>query len=401
MEQDKRRPSDPAPSSPPPPTVPAASDAAPAAEAATAGRPAGRLRTILYALLLLLVLGAGAGSYWFVFLRGIVYSDDARIDGDLVEVAPRVGGVITKLLVREGDPVDSGQVLFELDDKVFAAALQSARAAVAGAQARLDGAKAANEKALHGPRSAEIRIALEAKKSADAQARLATVEWERAKMMFEKDLLTDAERVKLQTAWERATGAAAEAADRLQLLYQGTRGEDLAAARANVERAEADLAAAQAACVQAELNLDYARVTAPFAGVVVRKWRDAGATIAVGTPVFTLLDPSTLHVSANIEEKELAEVRVGDRVEIDVDAYPEAKLHGRVQTILRATNSQFSLIPSSGVSGTFIKVAQRMPLRIALEQPAGDLQLAPGLSVEIRVLVGSGRRSPAVVSSRD
>ncbi len=360
-----------------------------------------RRRNLTVAIALLVVLGVGGGGYWLAFMRGIVFSDDARIAGDLVDIAPRVGGLVTALRVHEGDAVQKDEVLFELDNSAYTAAQERAQAAVAAAQARLDMARAENDKALHGPRSAEIRIAVAAKESAEAQSRLATTSWERAKILFEKGVLSDPDRLQAQTAWERATRSLAEAEDRLNLLYQGTRSEDLTSAHANVERAEADLAAARANAAQAQLDLEHTQVRAPFRGVVVRKWRDPGATVGVGTPVLTLLDPSTLHVAANINEKDLAGIRVGDKVDVTVDAYPDVTLPGRVRTILQATNSQFGLIPAEGVTGTFVKVAQRVPLRIALDSPPDKMQLGPGLSVEIRVHTGSATPEHPAVSSRD
>jgi membrane fusion protein (multidrug efflux system) len=117
--------------------------------------------------------------------------------------------------------------------------------------------------------------------------------------------------------------------------------------------------------------------------------------------VLTLLDPATLRVAANIEEKDLARVRVGDWVDVSVDAFPNAPLHGKIETVLRATNSRFGLVPAEGVSGTFIKVAQRMPLRIALDPPPKGLKLSPGLSVEVRILVDHRGPTPAVTGGRD
>jgi len=358
-------------------------------------------RGILLAVASLLVLGLVGLAYWFLFVRGIVYSDDARIDGDLVDVAPRLNGAIVALHAREGQTVAKGQVLFQLDDSSLVAIMERAKADVAAAEARLAMAHASNAKALHGPRAAEVRIALAAKESVDAAAHLAVSEWERTKALSDRQLLTGAERLRVQTALEQAKRAQAEAANRLKLLNEGTRSEDVAEARANVERAQADLAAARSSELQAQVNLNYAKVHAPFAGIVVRKWRDPGATVAAGTPVLTLLDPSSLHVSANIDEKDLGDVALGDRVDVSVDAYPDVRLTGRVSAILRATNSKFGLIPSEGVSGTFIKVAQRVPLLVALDPSDVPLNLGPGLSVEIRVHEGSAAKTGAAEAARD
>ena len=186
----------------------------------------------------------------------------------------------------------------------------------------------------------------------------------------------------------------AAANDNLRLLREGNRREDIDAARANLEQRKAALLSAEATVRQARINLDYTHVKAPFDGIVVRKWRYPGATTSQGTPVVTLLNPASLHVSANIEEKKLERVNVGDRVDIAIDAYRSMKVTGRVEQILRATNSKFSLIPSEGVSGTFIKVAQRVPVLIRLEN-APSLPLGPGLSVEVRIHASHGMASIA------
>ena len=353
-----------------------------------------RWRRIGAAVGFLVLVGAGIAGYWYLFLKGIVSSDDARIAGVLVDVSPQIGGNITEVHVQEGDSVHADQVLFALDKTALRANLQRANALVAAAEARLQAAQAENDKALHGPRAAEIRVALAAKESADEAAQLAESEWNRAKRLNEQNIVTGADEQRARTGWNRAKLAQQEANDQVRLLRQGTRVEDIAASRARVAGAEADLTSAQAAVEQAQINLDYADVTAPFDGVVVRRWRDPGTTVAPGTPVVTLLDPSTLHVEANIEENHLGEIAVGDRVRISIDAYPDVELHGRVTTILRATNDQFSLIPSEGVSGTYIKVTQRIPVRISLERPPSGVELSPGLSVVVDVIVGSGGSDP-------
>ncbi|MGA7272774.1 MAG: HlyD family efflux transporter periplasmic adaptor subunit, partial [Acidimicrobiia bacterium] len=127
----------------------------------------------------------------------------------------------------------------------------------------------------------------------------------------------------------------------------------------------------------------------PFDGVVVRRWLEPGSAAAPGRSVLTVFDPSSLRIDANIEEKDLRDVKVGDKVDIDVDAYPDVHLQGEVSQILPATNSEFSLIPAEGVSGTFIKVAQRIPLRVKLLHPPSDILLGPGLSVELTIHIDS------------
>jgi len=162
-----------------------------------------------------------------------------------------------------------------------------------------------------------------------------------------------------------------------------------------VKVAEAKVEQAQAGLDAALVAVGHTAVAAPFDGVVVRRWLEPGSAAAPGRSVLTLFDPSSLRIDANIDEKNLHDVHVGDKVDIDVDAYPDLHLQGEVSQILQATNSEFSLIPSEGVSGTFIKVAQRIPLRVKLLSRPDHVLLGPGLSVELTIHVDSAAAQSA------
>jgi membrane fusion protein, multidrug efflux system len=277
-----------------------------------------------------------------------------------------------------------GQELFHLDTKALEASFARAEAGVESSKSALDVAGAQYEKAVNGPILKEIRIAETTLKKAKTQEELAQSEWSRIKVLAEQNAVTESERDRIKNQWEISRQASEEAGERLDLIREGSRKEDIAAAKSTVDLRKAELEAAKAACLQAKVNLGYARVSSPFSGVIVRKWRDPGAIVSQGTPILTILNPASLHVSANIEEKYLNRIVVGDKVSIFIDAYKRSTVAGHVEKILRATNSRFSLIPAEGVSGTFIKVAQRVPLVIVFDSPP-DLPLGPGLSVEVRI----------------
>jgi multidrug resistance efflux pump len=344
----------------------------------------GGWKRIGLAVLILLVFSAGAFGYWDLYMRGIVSTDDARFSGLLLDLSSPISGTLTSVLVNEGDPVKQDQLLFSLDKRPLEANLEKAKAIVASERVALAVAETQYEKLSHGARPEEIEMAEAAERRAAAQARLAAADWNRVKNLNDTHVLTEADRDKIKTAAEAAKHAQEEAQTRLSLLVKGTRVEDLKMAQSTIRLKRAQLKAAEAAVDLAEVNLKYAEVYAPFDGVVVRRWQDPSALVPAGRPVLTLFDPSSLNVSANIEEKNIGRIAVGDRVEIEIDAYPDVTLTGKVAKILRATNSQFSLIPAEGSSGTFIKVAQRVPVKIVLDsQP--DLNLGPGLSVEIKI----------------
>jgi len=341
-------------------------------------------RRILAAIAVLLLLGLSAAGYWYFHLRGYVYSNDARFDGDLVDMAPQIGGTITAISVREGDHVASEQVLFALDNAALDASVARAEAAVNSARAGLAAAQAQYRKGVNGPLASEIAAAQASERRLQAEVSLAEADWKRSKALFDQRVVTEAAQDKARTALETAKRAHEEVLNHLELLKEGTREEDLAVDKANSDLAAARVCEAEGALRQARVNLGYAEVHSPFDGFVVRRWRNPGATVSAGTPVLTVLNPATLYVAANIEEKYLDEIAVGEEVDVSVDAYPSLAITGRVEKILRATNSQFSLIPAEGVSGSYIKVTQRVPIRVAVQAPA-DVPLGPGLSVEIRI----------------
>jgi membrane fusion protein, multidrug efflux system len=347
------------------------------------------VRRIFIGLFILAALGAGAIGYWYAFIRGKVSTDDARIAGRMADVSPQVPGQIVKLLVKEGDRVSKGQLLFTLDTSSLQAQVAMAKAAVATASTGVDLARDQLEKALHGPRKAEIAAARAAEQRGAAQLDLAKTTWERDQKLFAQSAVTKVSLDKSHAEYEAAEASHQQALSSLRLLEQGTRSEDIDAARTAVKVAEAKVEQARASLDAALVAVGHASIAAPFDGVVVRRWLEPGSEAAPGRAVVTLFDPSTVRIDANIEEKSLHAIAIGDHVDIDVDAYPDLHLEGRVSQILQATNSEFSLIPAEGVSGTFIKVAQRIPIHVEILEPPADLLLGPGLSVEITIHLGS------------
>jgi membrane fusion protein (multidrug efflux system) len=203
-----------------------------------------------------------------------------------------------------------------------------------------------------------------------------------------RDLATRLAQAKAKAASERAASAKAAAdAKRAQALFAKDEAskQDLEHAQAAAEGAAADLAAADAALSQAELDLSYARLTAPQAGRVTRKSVEPGAYIAVGQPVMALV-PDEVWVVANFKETQLARMRGGEEAEIKVDAFPGKRLRGHVDSIQAGTGSRFSLLPAENATGNFVKVVQRVPVKIVLdERPEDGRVLAPGMSVEATV----------------
>ncbi len=360
------------------------------AAAPAAARPGIRGGKIYLALGILAFCAAALAGYWFFFMRNIVFSDDARLAGHMVDLAPEINDRLVDVLVSEGQFVRRGDEIFRLDSSAQEAALAQVEAAATSAAANAAVSEAGYQKTVNGCRPEEIRAAEATVKRLQNEEELARVEQERAEKLQADGASTRDSLDRARSAFASAQHSRENASETLAMLQKGSRCEDIDAAKADLDMARSRVIEAKAAITHARSDLDRCLVKAPFDGWVVRRWLDPGAMPLPGQPVVSLFDPSTLRVDANIEEKYLHRIHVGDEASIRIDAYPGLTLAGRVTQILRATNSQFSLIPSEGVSGTFIKVTQRVALRLSVEAPP-ELPLGPGLSAEVSIHAGSSR----------
>jgi membrane fusion protein (multidrug efflux system) len=339
--------------------------------------------------MILVAMAVAVFAYWLFVMRGIVYTDDARFGGHLVDVSPEISGRLTDVAVHEGMFVRKGVVVFSLDPAIPEAALKRAEASLVSARASLDSSEALYQRALNGSRPEEIKAAEATAGRLESEEAMARLDLDRASSLLKDRAVAQDTLDRARTAHEAARQNLENANENLILLRKGPRSEDIAAAKASAELARSRVAEAAASVDNARSDLARCIVRAPFDGWVVRRWLDPGAMPLTAQPVISMFDPATLRVDANVEEKDLHDVAIGDVAYITVDAFPALRLRGRVSEILRAANSEFSLIPAEGVSGTFIKVTQRVPLRIAVEGAPPELALGPGLSVEVRIHSGT------------
>jgi len=350
--------------------------------------PSQRNKRILIGVGILVAIAAGTVGYWFFVLRGTVFTDDARLSGHLVDVAPEISGRLVEVLVHEGLSVHQGDTLFRLDPIAAQVAVRHAEAVLESAQAACAASQAKYEKTKNGSRPEEIKAAEANVNRLQSEENLAQLELDRIRKLKDEDAVPQDRLDRAKTALESAHQIRENAVQTLALFQQGFRKEDIAEAQADAELAKSHITEAETALQKARRDLEFCAVQAAFDGVVVRRWLDPGTMLMPGQPVVSLFDPATLRVDANIEEKYLEQIQIGDHVDMELDAYPDLRLTGKVTEILRATNSKFSLMPDEGVSGTFIKVSQRVPLRISVQAPE-HLHLGPGLSVEVRIRTGT------------
>jgi len=366
---------------------------APSHRAARRRRPP--LNLIVLGLAIVLALGFGYRE----FRERVLYlhEEDARIRADMVTVASRVAGWVTRVAVQEGQAVTAGTVLVEVDRRDAVLALEeldAQRAALAAERARLEAEQALvrgqTESHLQSAR-AEREAARVTVSSLEPQRGLARSELKRSQQLFEKKMASQSARDQAETQLQRVEREYRIAAANLE-------GAEARVREAEAERARLDVLAGQLAVLETReaeiaarlrrqrLDIEDRVVKSPLDGVVDRKFVEAGEYVAPGQRLMLLHDPSQVWVEANIKETALRRLAVGQPVQVRVDAYPDETFEGRVERIGHAATSTFALLPSPNPSGNFTKITQRVPVRIAVAQREGRLR--PGMMVEIKIATG-------------
>jgi membrane fusion protein (multidrug efflux system) len=390
-----------------------------------------RVRLIIGAVLLL-ALGAGL---WAWSASGHESTDDAQVDAHVTQMAPRVGGTVTKVAVEDNQQVEAGTLLVQLDPRDYQVAVDKARAELADAEANavaaLSGvpitsttaasnvttARGGITQAQSGVTAAEREIEAARARIISAQARLREAEANAAKsardverlrgllakdevsqQMFDATAATaDAQKAAVDSV--RSQVAEAEAGLRVaeSKLAQARAGESqahaeletaqtgpsqIAGTKARATAAEARAQQARANLAQAELNLQYTAIQAPVRGVVSKKGINVGQVVQSGQPLLALVQIDDVWVTANFKETQLKDMRPGQRAVVSVDAYGGREYKGKVDSIAGATGARFSLLPPENATGNFVKVVQRVPVKIVLD-PDQDKEhlLRPGMSV--------------------
>ena len=427
-----------------------------------------RRRAFLLAAAVVFLLGAIIGVRYWLYARAHESTDDAFIDGHIVQISPKVGGYVAKVYVKDNQEVQAGDLLAELDARDYEAKLEQAKAALTAGEARLREARtgveltrastraaaqqatAVVQQARSGVASQRAAAAAERSRITQAGASIATaqanVEQARAQVasaeaevtrtradiaryqaLFAKDEVSHQQldqaiaaartaEAQLEAARGRVAAAeaqvsearaaqttAAETAQRAQaqvggaqagvgealgrLAQANTAPQQVAVSQAQAETAGASIEQLRAAVAQAELDLSYTKIIAPEAGRVTRKAVEQGALVQMGQPLMALVS-GEVWVTANFKEDQIGRIRPGEPVELSVDAYPDKTFKGHVDSIQMGTGARFSMIPAENATGNYVKVVQRVPVKIVFdEQPDPSHMLAPGMSVvpEVRV----------------
>ncbi len=411
----------------PPDTPPNGRATEPVVEEAVEERSGVRKRYIFGAIgVIVAVLLIIWGIKWYAYARVHEGTDDARVDADVVAVTSKINERIDKILVDTNDPVKKGQLLVVLDDAVERDQVRSAQAqydlamanvrtttaqgtgGVTQAQADVTNAAAQVPVAQSGVAQAEasLRVAQAQVPSAQAAYDRSLADYNRAASLVKTG---DVARSQLDAARANLASAAAQlrsAEDQVSSAQANVAAAQskVGAARAQVTAAQGGVTTAQGKLDQytdpsqvqaakaqlgiAKQNLAYTHIHSPIDGYVGQKSAEVGQTVGAGSTILTLVPngPHQIYITANYKETQMKDMRVGQPVDIHVDAY-NATFHGHVASINPASQNTYALVPAQNATGNFVKVTQRIPVRINVDELNSNQPLRPGMSVETYVKV--------------
>ncbi len=368
----------------------------------------------------LLVVAVAVALYLYITRLGKERTDDAQVEAHVASVSARIAGQVKRVLVADNQQVKAGDVLVELDDRDQQVKLAAARADLAATQAQLRSAQtqlALTEKtakanlsianagveqasAMTGTTQAQIDQSRADVSAAESHKVLTKLDRDRSERLNAQGAIPKAEVDARVAADEQADAQLAQAKAHLasslagratstgtiegakgKLLAASTVDEQIEAARAQVALGEARVAQAQSAVDRAQLEVDDTKLKAEITGSIARRAVEPGQMVSPDRPLLAIVDLADTWVVANLKETQLENIKPGQEVEIEIDTY-SGKLHGHVESIAAGTGSRFSMLPPENASGNFIKVTQRVPVKIKLDD-RGDRVLRPGMSAEV------------------
>jgi membrane fusion protein (multidrug efflux system) len=369
------------------------------------------------------VVAVGGVSLYAKLTGGRETTDDAQIAADIVPVSARVGGVVLRVNIGENQRVKRGEPLIELDAADLRAHAQQAEAELATATAQAQvadaqvqiveatskGGLASARAALTGSTAgvgsagAQLASARAAATRADADLRKADLDLSRALTLRKAGAVPQQMLDGAQLGLEVARAAKAQADAQVMLAEDGRRGAEsrvgeargrvdqsapvvpqIAAARAGAALAAARVRSAEATLALAKLQVSYTRIEAPADGYASKLAVHGGQLVTPGQPLVELVPPET-YIVASFKETQIGRMHPGQPATVDLDAFPGRKLAGRVDSLAGGTGASFSLLPPDNSTGNFVKVVQRVPVRIVLVDPPADVVLRPGLSADVTV----------------
>ncbi|WP_245907187.1 HlyD family secretion protein [Photobacterium sanctipauli] len=320
----------------------------------------------------MLSLGLAGGGYWFGYGQYFESTENAYLQGDITNISPKVAGYITESFVEDNQHVKAGDLLAKIDDRDFIAADDQAKAQLAVSQATIENLKAQQQLQQTKIRQADSQIA-----SAQAEFERAQQQVSRTRSLLKRNYSSQDE-LDSMISHQKVTKAQLDEAKASQQAAI----DQLAVIASQIIQAEASVTEAQAQLEQADLNLSYTKIYAPVDGIVGKRSLRVGLYVQPGMPLMSLVPTSDVWIEANFKETQLSGIHQGQKVDVELDAFPGQTLEGVVDSFSPATGAKFALLPPENATGNFTKIVQRVPVKITVKAPealAG--RLIPGLSV--------------------
>ncbi|KOC92821.1 HlyD family secretion protein [Winslowiella iniecta] len=341
-------------------------------------RPGKKPIIILVIVVVLMVIVA---LWYWIANRNIETTDDAFIEGNAVTIAPKAAGYVVKLLVNDNQRVKKGDLLVQIDPNDTTAQRDQAKAQLGLAKAQLHQAEAQlSLSKVQYPAQRDQALADQAKAEANllnAQAEYRRLRGVDPRATSQRNIDSASAQLRSAQAQLQSAKAQVEVASQVQLQVRQQ--------ETNVEARQQQVEQAQAQLNTAELNLSYTDVRAPYDGFVTRRNVQLGSLVQAGTSMFSLVS-TDVWVTANYKESQLERMRPGNKVEISIDAWPDMKLEGHVDSIQMGSGSRFSTFPAENATGNFVKIVQRVPVKIVIDKGLDANKPLPlGLSVEPKV----------------
>jgi membrane fusion protein (multidrug efflux system) len=346
-------------------------------------------------LVIVLVLAGAAFGAWEVRNRIThVHEIDARVAGELITVSSRVSGWVEEIAVEEGDSIDRDKVLVRIDgreSKLLVDELEAQMRSVASERSRLNAERKlidGQTQSRYGTHLSRMRAAEASVSALEPQLELALSELERASSLFDKRVIPKQQLDQTRTTARRIQGEHRMAVAELEESRSGVEEARAERERLNVLDGELEMlrhreSALLAKLEQQKLDLGDRVIRSPIDGVVDKTFVEVGEFVTSGQRLLLIHDPRRIWIEANIKETQVRKLKIGQVVEVQVDAYPDREFDGELISIGNTTTGKFALLPNPNPSGNFTKITQRLPVRIGIEQ--NGRMLKPGMMVEIRI----------------
>ncbi len=324
---------------------------------------------------------AYAGHAWW-FNAHYVETDNAQVDGHIIPVSPKIGGFIATIHVRENQNVKAGDVLVTMDDRDYRSKLAQADADLAQAiSATGRGAQAGQAVAQLGAASAQAQAAQADIAHAEADFDRSSRDLERLRTLVDKKLVSTQQ-------YDAAEAAQRAAQARLQAARESARAatQQVGAAGAALRSADARLESVRAARDIAAHQLADTKILAAVDGMISQKSVETGQLMQVGQPMMNLVAAGDIWVTANLKETQIRDIKTGNNVRVEIDAYPGVKWSGKIESLAPATGAKFTLLPPDNATGNFTKIVQRIPVRLRIEgSEHKEYVLRPGMNAVVRI----------------